>query len=132
MNTKFFVPILLLGFSLFLLSFQNSSDWPVPEKYQKMKNPVPADKESISIGKNLFSTHCKSCHGKEGYGDGPKAAQLETPCGDFTIEAFQKQPDGSIFYKTMEGRDDMPSFKKKIPDQEDIWHLVNFLRTLKE
>jgi mono/diheme cytochrome c family protein len=43
----------------------------------------------------------------------------------------QKQSDGSLFYKISEGREDMPSFKKKIPDEEDIWSIVNYLRTLK-
>ena len=45
---------------------------------------------------------------------------------------FQSQSDGSLFYKVSEGRDDMPSFKKKIPDAEDIWNLVNYMRTLKK
>ena len=106
--------------------------WPVPEKFQNLKNPVSSDKESISVGKSLYSQHCKSCHGNEGYGDGPKAAQLDTPSGDFTTTAFQAQKDGAIFYKTKEGRDDMPTFSKKIPDDEDVWHVVNFIRTLKE
>jgi hypothetical protein len=26
----------------------------------------------------------------------------------------------------------MPSFKKKIPDEDDIWALVNYMRTLKK
>lgn len=124
-------------FSLFAMySFStyqaNNEPWVVPEKFQKLKNPIDADKASINIGKTLYSQHCKSCHGKEGLGDGTKAAQLDTPCGDFTAEDFQKQSDGSAFYKTKEGRGDMPSFSKKIPDDEDIWHLVNFLRTLAE
>jgi mono/diheme cytochrome c family protein len=75
--------------------------------------------------------HCQSCHGKKGKGDGPKAAQLDTECGNFTTAEFQKQPDGSLFYKTSEGRKDMPSYKKKIPDANDIWAVVNYLRTLK-
>jgi mono/diheme cytochrome c family protein len=37
-----------------------------------------------------------------------------------------------LFYKTAEGRVDMPSFKKKIADQEDIWNLVNYMRSLKK
>jgi hypothetical protein len=49
-----------------------------------------------------------------------------------TLAAFQSQSDGALFYKTSEGRDDMPSFKKKIPDAEDIWNLVNFVRTFKK
>ena len=122
--------------SLFLLSAvapkQGNDPWIVPEKYEKMKNPFEANKESISIGKSLYSQHCKSCHGKEGLGDGPKAAQLDTPSGDFTTKEFQAQSDGAIFYKTREGRDDMPSFKKKIADEEDVWHVVNYVKTLED
>jgi mono/diheme cytochrome c family protein len=65
-------------------------------------------------------------------GDGPKAAQLKTEAGDFSTADFQSQTDGAIFYKTSEGRDDMPSFKKKIPDADERWSIVNFVRTLKK
>jgi mono/diheme cytochrome c family protein len=124
---------LIMG-SLFLLSAAFTSwqpnPWAVPDNFQKLKNPVASDDSSVNIGKELYGKHCRSCHGKEGLGDGPKAAQLDTPSGDFTTEDFTSQSDGSIFYKTREGRDDMPSFKKKIPNEEDIWHIVNFIRTL--
>ena len=133
MKKNSFHYLLLLISAFFLSSYvliSNTGDpWPVPEKYDKMENPVDADKESLTIGKQLYNKHCKSCHGKEGLGDGPKAAQLDTPSGDFTDESFVSQSDGALFYKTMEGRDDMPSFKKKIPDEEDLWHLVNYMRT---
>ena len=105
--------------------------WPVPDKYKNMANPVKSDATSIATGKELYTTHCKSCHGTKGKGDGPKAAQLDTESGDFTKSAFQSQTDGAIFYKTSEGRKDMPSFKKKIADQNDIWAVVNYMRTLK-
>ena len=105
--------------------------WPVPDKYKNMPNPVKSDATSIAIGKELYTQHCKSCHGAKGKGDGPKAAQLDTECGDFTKPTFQAQTDGAIFYKTSEGRKDMPSFKKKIAEQNDIWAVVNYMRTLK-
>jgi hypothetical protein len=57
--------------------------------------------------------------------------QLVTEFGDFTKPDFQKQTDGALFYKTSEGRKDMPSFKKKIADQNDIWAVINYMRTLK-
>ena len=132
---KKYIPI--LSFVLFvtvLMAFvpKTANDpWPVPDKYKNMANPVKSDATSIASGKALFSQHCKSCHGTKGKGDGPKAAQLDTESGDFTKADFQKQTDGAIFYKTTEGRKDMPSFKKKIADQNDIWALVNFMRTLK-
>jgi mono/diheme cytochrome c family protein len=65
-------------------------------------------------------------------GDGSKAAQLKTQPSDFSKPAFQGQTDGSLYYKVSEGREDMPSFKKKIPDTEDIWNLVNYMRSLKK
>jgi mono/diheme cytochrome c family protein len=132
---KKYIPI--LSFVLFvtvLMAFvpkTTNDPWPVPDKYKNMANPVKSDATSIATGKELYTTHCKSCHGTKGKGDGPKAAQLDTESGDFTKSAFQSQTDGAIFYKTSEGRKDMPSFKKKIADQNDIWAVVNYMRTLK-
>jgi mono/diheme cytochrome c family protein len=113
----------------FMPSPQQNTPWAVPDNYKAMKNPVKYDKTAAAA---LYSTHCKSCHGKEGLGDGTKAAQLKTKCGDFSSAAFQKQSDGALFYKTLEGRDEMPSYKKKIPDQNDIWQLVHYMRGLAE
>jgi mono/diheme cytochrome c family protein len=114
------------------LSVQETKKWVVPETYKKMKNPVASDSEALSIGKELYNKHCKSCHGSAGKGDGPKSMELETPSGDFTTTDFQKQTDGELFYKTKEGRDDMPSFKKKIASDEDVWSIVHYLRKLKK
>jgi len=52
----------------------------------------------------------KSCHGAKGLGDGPKSKELDTPTGDFSTD-LKAQTDGDLFYKTKEGRDDMPSFQ---------------------
>lgn len=111
---------------------QQPKPWPVPDKNAKTANNVKSSKESISEGKALWGTHCSSCHGKAGLGDGSKAAQLKTTPNDLSKASFQSQSDGAIFYKISEGRDDMPSFKKKLPDAEDIWNLVNYIRTLKK
>lgn len=109
-----------------------SDDWVVPAKYKSLKNPTdPSDKENMAVGKTLWAKHCKSCHGKTGEGDGSKAEELDTPCGDFTEDEFQSQTDGELFYKTSEGRDDMGGYEKKIPDDEDRWLLVNYMRTFK-
>ena len=121
-----FVIIMVMAF---MPSTEQNAPWPVPDNYKTMKNPVKYDKTAAAA---LYSTHCKSCHGKEGLGDGTKAAQLKSKCGDFSSAAFQKQSDGALFYKTLEGRDEMPSYKKKIPDQNDIWQLVHYMRGLAE
>jgi mono/diheme cytochrome c family protein len=122
----------LAGISFTVVNNIEKKPWPVPDNYKKMKNPVASDAAAIAEGKALYATHCKSCHGTKGLGDGPKAAQLKTEAGDFSTADFQSQTDGSLFYKTSEGRDDMPSFKKKIPDADERWSVVNFMRTLKK
>lgn len=109
----------------------NQTPWPVPDAYKNKANPLKGDAGSVATGKELYNQHCKSCHGTKGKGDGPKAAQLDTECGDFTKANFQSQSDGALFYKTFEGRKDMPSYKKKIPEANDIWAVVNYMRTLK-
>ena len=113
------------------VSASSSNEWIVPTKYQTMKNPTDP-KVDLSIGKSLYSKHCKSCHGKEGYGDGPKAEEQEGDLGDFSSVLFQSQTDGALFYKTSFGRDDMPEYTKKMQDDEDRWLIVNYMRTLKE
>ncbi|MBI2967685.1 MAG: cytochrome c [Bacteroidetes bacterium] len=106
--------------------------WVAPDAEKNVKNPVKADDVNIPAGKTLYTKHCKSCHGTGGKGDGTKAAELETPCGDFTTDDTQKQTDGELHYKIKKGKDDMPSFEKKILADEDLWTLVNYMRTLKK
>jgi len=113
-------------------SYIQTKPWPVPAKEASATNPVKNDAASIAAGKTLWAQHCSSCHGKTGKGDGNKAAQLETMPPDFSKAVFQSQSDGSMRFKTVVGREDMPAFKKKIPDTEDMWHLVNFMRSLKK
>ena len=128
---KIFALVGVLALIFFSFTSIRQDKWVVPDKYVKMKNPVPADQD-LSTGKSLYEKHCKSCHGKEGYGDGTKAEGLKGDLGDFSSEEFQKQTDGELFYKTTFGRDDMPEYSKKIPDDEDRWLVVNYMRSLKE
>ena len=121
-----FAVVALISFTSF-----DQDEWIVPDKYKKMQNPVAADTDK-AIGKSLYSKHCKSCHGKEGYGDGPKADEQEGDLGDFSTAEFQAQTDGELFYKTTFGRDDMPEYTKKMPEDEDRWLIVNYMRTMEE
>lgn len=126
------VAIGLTGISFTIVNNQEKKPWAVPDNFKKMKNAVVSNTESIAEGKTLYATHCKSCHGSKGLGDGSKAAQLKTEPGDFSKADFQSQTDGALFYKTTEGRDDMPSFKKKITDADERWSIVNYMRTFKK
>ena len=130
-KSQYLLVLLMASMVLYSFTFYQAKPWDVPEAYAKKANLVKSDGESVQNGKALWSKHCASCHGKKGAGDGSKAAELETEMNDFSKDDVQKQTDGALFYKILEGRDDMPPFKKKIPDEEDIWSLVNYARTLK-
>ena len=130
--TLFMSGLIAIGLLAFVPKNSPQEPWKVPDAAKNKANPVKSDAESLANGKALYNQHCKSCHGAKGKGDGPKASTLDTDCGDFTKPAFKSQTDGALFYKTAEGRKDMPSFKKKLPEAEDIWNLVNFVRTLKK
>jgi mono/diheme cytochrome c family protein len=133
MKMKYYlIGLLMVSAIFFSFTYDQEKPWEVPEKYEKMANPVKSDAESIKIGKGLWTKHCASCHGKTGAGDGTKAAQLETPMEDISTSAVQEQSDGALYYKISEGRDEMPSFKKKIPEAEDLWAVVNYMRSLKK
>lgn len=106
-------------------------DWEVPAKYKSMENKYAGEDED-GIGEDLYKQHCRSCHGKEGYGDGSKAGELETEMRDLTGEGVQSQSDGELYYKSIIGRDEMPNFEKKIRGEEDRWMVINYLRSIAE
>ena len=135
MKTKLNSILALASITLFVVALVAftipQEEWEVPAKYKTMKNEYAGEDED-GIGEELYAQHCKSCHGKEGYGDGTKAKELETEMRDFSTEEVHDQTDGELFYKSFIGRDEMPNFEKKIRDDEDRWMVINYLRSLKE
>ena len=122
----------IAAFAITLVAFTApQDDWDVPAKYKSMENKYAGEDED-GIGEDLFKQHCRSCHGKEGFGDGSKAKELETELRDLTSEDVQAQSDGALYYKAIIGRDEMPNFEKKIRSEEDRWMIINYMRTLAE
>ena len=122
----------IVAFAIALVAFTApQDDWEVPAKYKSMENKYAGEDED-GIGEDLYKQHCRSCHGKEGFGDGSKSKELETEMRDMTSEDVQAQTDGELYYKAIIGRDEMPNFEKKIRGEEDRWMLINYIRSLAE
>jgi mono/diheme cytochrome c family protein len=103
-------------------------NWPVPEEAKKVKNPVAVTPENLAAAKTIFLDECAQCHGETGKGDGPEALMYSVKPADFTdAHMMGEMTDGEIFYKITEGRKPMPSFKKKLTE-EQRWQLVNYVR----
>jgi copper resistance protein D len=90
-------------------------------------NPIPTSRESVTRGRNTYLRHCQDCHGPEGHGDSAIAA-----AADLTRPDTWKygSTDAQVFNSIKNGAgDNMPSFKSDLKD-DDIWELVNFIRSI--
>ena len=121
---------IVFAMSLFSFVAAEKKPWDVPAKYKSMKIQKKGDPASVTLGKTLYTKHCKSCHGGTGKGDGAKASSLKTKMDDFSSPAFKALPDGSKYYMSFVGRDEMPNFEKKIADEEERWAIINFMNSL--
>ena len=93
-------------------------------------NPVPADEASLARGKQLFLTHCITCHGAEGKGNGSVAAFFtKKKPADLTSPAIQSKNDGTIFLTISNGFGFMPALNENFTVRER-WDIVNFVRAL--
>jgi mono/diheme cytochrome c family protein len=124
-----FVSLALLAMSAAIIA--QPKPWVVPANFKSMANPVAKSAASNTAGKTLYDKNCASCHGKVGLGDGVKARALQTFPGDFSKAEFQGQTDGDLHYKTKTGRGEMPKYEGKLTD-DDIWNVVNYMRTFKK
>lgn len=104
----------------------------IPEEEKNRKNPIEDAAESITMGRQLFSSQCVMCHGKEGDGTGDLAEEVGFDVPDFTDpEVQEKRTDGELYYILTRGHGEMPGQGERLrPIQK--WHLVNFIRTLGE
>ena len=113
----------------FAFILPQTDKWTAAPGADKKINPVTSNEQSIAAGKAIYIKNCNDCHGKKGKGDGPKSGDLEKSPRDFTKEDFQKQTDGTIFWKVTEGKKPMPSFKKDL-SEEQRWQVINYVRRL--
>jgi mono/diheme cytochrome c family protein len=101
------------------------------EKHGVAKGPLPYTTKSIARGKQFYLINCVECHDQDGKGlgrrdfNGAPPADLTNP--DEWVHGTSAQ---AIFSSVREGtKGDMPPYKDKLQD-EQIWHVVNFVRSL--
>ena len=94
-------------------------------------NPILPSDASVAMGRTLYAQHCVACHGPLGLGDGPAGVALNPPPASLPSHV-PLHSDGDIFAFISAGfpGSAMPAFKGTLTD-EQIWHLVNYLHTLK-
>ena len=95
-------------------------------------NPVVADRNSVQSGQRIFESSCVVCHGREGVP--PPGLDLNPYPLDLTVHV-PLHPDGVLFGFVSNG---VPGSAMRAwgegdgaLSEEQIWHLVNYLRTLR-
>ena len=109
--------------------FQRDKPWVVPEEVKKLKNPLPPSESTLNAARGIYMDECAQCHGEHGKGDGPEATMHSLAPADLTdTRHLNTVADGEIFYQISEGRKPMPSFKKRLTEDQR-WGLVLLVRS---
>ena len=104
------------------------------------RNPVASTPESIAAGKRAYDANCAACHGNLAQGAvkaGMTISIIEEQRGkqppDLTDDQWDHgSSDADVFAVIKRGLPPtmMAGFDGRISD-EDIWNIVNYLRTLR-
>jgi mono/diheme cytochrome c family protein len=97
----------------------------------KVKNPVAVTPESLATGKQIYTRYCATCHGTSGQGG--SGSDISPPAPNLTDEEWKRgSSDGEIFAVIKNGVQPdlfMEPWGDRIKD-EDIWNVVNYVRSL--
>ena len=124
----FALVILLIFLSIGLAAF-HKTPWSVPLEDKLRKNPLAASDANLNAAKPVYNEYCANCHGDSGKGDGSDAMMYDPSPSDLTdAKHMNSLTDGEIFYQITQGRKPMPSFRKKLTEDQR-WQLVILVRS---
>ena len=102
---------------------------PVPAEYAGLTNPFGS--ESTGEGAAVYKSYCLSCHGETGKGDGYAGASLEPKPKDLA-QLSALVGDDYLFWRISKGKEGTAMIGwGGILEDEQIWQVVSFIRTLK-
>ena len=102
--------------------------WTSPKAERAKRNPLKPTAATIERGKAIYQTHCASCHGARGEGDGLAASSLPLLPANLRV-MVSHHSDGDLAWKIAEGRGVMPGWRNRLETME-IWSLVHYIRQL--
>jgi mono/diheme cytochrome c family protein len=118
----------LIFISIGFAAFQKPN-WDAPPEMKQKKNPVVSSEAATKEAKAIFADKCANCHGDAGKGDGPDAMMYDPGPADLTdAKRMSKFTDGDLFYKITVGKKPMPSFEKRLSEQQR-WEMVLLVRS---
>jgi glucose/arabinose dehydrogenase/mono/diheme cytochrome c family protein len=123
------IPFIIITTSISCNSPEDADEWDAPASSKQLINPFSNNEPTLEKGKALYDLYCRSCHGENGFGNGPARGPLGQQPANFHRRKFKMQTNGDVFWKISNGRKDMPSFEK-ILSEVQRWQLVTYIRNL--
>jgi len=121
--------VIILIFLCIGLAALHETPWNVPPEEKLRKNPLEASTANLNAAKPVYNEYCANCHGDTGKGDGSDAMMYDPAPSNLTERQHMTHvTDGEIFYQITQGRKPMPSFRKKLTEDQR-WQLVILVRT---
>jgi mono/diheme cytochrome c family protein len=127
-KTLFLLLLLAIAAAVFYAT-SSSGPWKIPESAKQMKNPLPPSDAALKDIRPIYLDKCAVCHGDSGKGDGHDASRYDPRPTNFTdAQHINTVSDGELFYKISEGHKPMPSFRRRL-SEEQRWQLVLTIRS---
>lgn len=120
MTNKFLIGMVVVTV-LFIASCSINS----PIKMMLTSNPLPQTEDVVMSGKHIYQQYCTSCHGVNGFGDGPAVDILTQKPADLTV--LSGKPAGVIAFRIARGGSVMPAWESAF-SQEEIWQLTHYIK----
>lgn len=102
--------------------------WKIPSWADTTVNPFKRTNAVIAEGREIYTTYCMACHGKEGNGKGAPGITFAVQPANFHDMDVMRQKDGTLFWKITKGYQGMPGFKTTLTENQR-WKVVTYLRT---
>lgn len=104
----------------------------IPEPYRTSRNPLPGSEATLRRGAEVYAHNCATCHGLNGFGDGPAGQNLSPRPADLTwLSRSHMVGDQYVYWTVEEGgkpvASAMPPFKGALPER-DVWAVVAYVR----
>jgi aldose sugar dehydrogenase len=119
---------LLLSDFVIMNVVAQESGWKVPSWADTTLRPFAITNAVIKEGREIYSTFCTACHGKEGNGKGSPGITFEVQPANFHDMDVMRQKDGTLFWKITKGYRGMPGFASSL-NEAQRWKVVAYLRT---
>lgn len=97
--------------------------------YKTLENPILFTKKSIGRGRMIFKRMCVECHGPDGKGQ----MDVIADASDLTVPKryYNGTAVGEVYASIRDGAgESMPAFLEQLQQEDDLWHLVNFVQSL--